>query len=39
MKDIKDVEVNVKFDKMQHEFRKDRLFQSDLISFLGKVTN
>ncbi|CAM5165724.1 unnamed protein product [Natator depressus] len=36
---VKDIEVNGKWDKIQHGFTKGRLCQTNLISFFEKVTD
>ncbi|CAM4564916.1 unnamed protein product [Lepidochelys kempii] len=36
---VKDIEVNGNWDKIQHGFTKDRLCQTNLISFFEKVTD
>ncbi|CAM5153249.1 unnamed protein product [Eretmochelys imbricata] len=36
---VKDIEVNGKWDKIQHGFTKDRLCQTNLIFFFEKVTD
>lgn len=33
------MEVNGKWDKTQHEFSKDRLYQTNPITFFDKITD